>query len=186
MDVLQSLLSAFALILQPGVLMYVFFGVLMGIALGILPGLGGIAGMSILIVVLTQFQAEPLAGIAMAVTNLMFSWMAWTSEPTLLLFAAAVLVDDVTASIATVIFVTYISLLVDRTYTATQYALLASLGTAGRTVLASSSGAMVDGLDGDWGLFFVITALMVIPSLVVLWLVKDKFTFLEKESKSSE
>ncbi len=67
MDVLQSLLSAFALILQPGVLMYVFFGVLMGIALGILPGLGGIAGMSILIVVLTQFQAEPLAGIAMAI-----------------------------------------------------------------------------------------------------------------------
>ncbi|MDB4224190.1 MFS transporter [Granulosicoccus sp.] len=127
-----------------------------------------------------------LAGIAMAVTNLMFSWMAWTSEPTLLLFAAAVLVDDVTASIATVIFVTFISLLVDRTYTATQYALLASLGTAGRTVLASSSGAMVDGLDGDWGLFFVITALMVIPSLVVLWMVKDKFTFLEKESKSSE
>ena len=67
MDVLHSLLSAFALILQPGVLMYVFFGVLMGIALGILPGLGGIAGMSILIVVLTQFQAEPLAGIAMAI-----------------------------------------------------------------------------------------------------------------------
>ena len=127
-----------------------------------------------------------LAGIAMAVTNLMFSWMAWTSEPSLLLFAAAVLVDDVTASIATVIFVTFISLLVDRTYTATQYALLASLGTAGRTVLASSSGAMVDGLDGDWGLFFVITALMVIPSLVVLWLVKDKFTFLEKEAKSAE
>ena len=40
----------------------------MGIALGILPGLGGIAGMSILIVVLTQFQnSDPLAGIAIAI-----------------------------------------------------------------------------------------------------------------------
>lgn len=126
-----------------------------------------------------------LAGIAMAATNLMFSWLAWTSEPSVLLFAAAVLVDDVTASIATVIFVTFISLLVDRTYTATQYALLASLGTAGRTVMASSSGAMVDALDGDWGTFFVITALMVIPSLVVLWMVKDKFTFLEKDAQST-
>ena len=67
MDVLMSLLSAFELILQPGVLLYVFLGVVMGIALGILPGLGGIAGMSILIVVLTQFQAEPLAGIAIAI-----------------------------------------------------------------------------------------------------------------------
>jgi len=61
------------------------------------------------------------------------------------------------------------SLLVDRTYTATQYALLAFLFTAGRTLLAASSGAMVDFLDGDWGLFFIITALMVIPSLVLLF-----------------
>jgi len=121
----------------------------------------------------------------MAATNLMFSWMAWVSEPSVWLFAAAVLIDDVTASIATVIFVTFISLLVDRTYTATQYALLASLGTAGRTLLASSSGAMVDAMDGDWGLFFVITALMVIPSLIVLWLVRDKFSFIEKQAAES-
>jgi len=123
-----------------------------------------------------------LAGVAMAATNLMFSFMAWSSEPSALLFAAAVLIDDVTASIATVIFVTFISLLVDRTYTATQYALLASLGTAGRTLLASSSGAMVDGLDGDWGLFFIITALMVIPSLIVLWFLRDRFRFVSEPS----
>ena len=58
------------------------------------------------------------------------------------------------AAFATVAFVAFISLLVDRTYTATQYALLASLGTAGRTTLASSSGAVVDWLNGDWGSFF--------------------------------
>ncbi|WP_088921611.1 AmpG family muropeptide MFS transporter [Granulosicoccus antarcticus] len=121
-----------------------------------------------------------VAGIAMAATNLMFSFMAWSSEPSTLLFAAAVLVDDVTASVATVIFVTFISLLVDRTYTATQYALLASLGTTGRTLLAASSGLMVDKLGGDWGMFFIITALMVIPSLVLLWFVRDKFGFIEQ------
>lgn len=94
-------------------------------------------------------KALMIAGIAMAITNIMFSFMAWSAEPSIALFAAAVLIDDVTASIATVIFVTFISLLVDRTYTATQSALLASLGTAGRTLLAASSGAMVDALDGD-------------------------------------
>ena len=62
--------------------------------------------------------------------------------------------DDITAAFATVAFVAFISLLVDRTYTATQYALLASIGTAGRTTLASSSGALVDWLNGDWGTFF--------------------------------
>ena len=99
--------------------------------------------------------------------------MAW-SEKSVLLFAAAVLLDDLAAAFATVAFVAFISLLVDRNYTATQYALLASLGTAGRTTLASSSGALVDWLNGDWGVFFIITALMVIPSLILLYLMKNK------------
>jgi PAT family beta-lactamase induction signal transducer AmpG len=114
-----------------------------------------------------------IAGIAMAVTNVMFSVLAWTGKSEWV-FALAVLLDDIAAAFATVAFVTFISLLVDRTYTATQYALLASIGTIGRTTLAASSGAMVDGLGGDWGLFFVITALMVIPSLCLLWLLRHK------------
>lgn len=118
-----------------------------------------------------------ISGIAMAITNIMFSFMAW-SEKSELLFAAAVLLDDLAAAFATVAFVTFISLLVDRTYTATQYALLASLGTAGRTLMASSSGTLVDWLQGDWGTFFIITALMVIPSLVLLWLIRNKFNFI--------
>ncbi len=90
------------------------------------------------------------------------------------IFAIAVIADDITAAFATVAFVAFISLLVDRTYTATQYALLASIGTAGRTTLASSSGALVDWLNGDWGTFFVLTTIMVIPSLICLWLIKNK------------
>ena len=109
-----------------------------------------------------------VAGIAMAATNLLFTLLAWTGKSEWL-FALAVLLDDIAAAFATVAFVTFISLLVDRTYTATQYALLASIGAIGRTSLAASSGAMVDWLDGDWGLFFVITALMVLPSLALLW-----------------
>jgi PAT family beta-lactamase induction signal transducer AmpG len=85
-----------------------------------------------------------------------------------------VVVDDLTSAFATVIFVAFISMLVDRTYTATQYALLASIGTAGRTLFAASSGALVDWLEGDWGTFFVITTLMVTPSLVCLWAIRHK------------
>jgi PAT family beta-lactamase induction signal transducer AmpG len=114
-----------------------------------------------------------LAGILMALTNVLFSFLAW-SDKSYLLFAIAVILDDMAAAFATVAFVAFISLLVDRNYTATQYALLASLGTAGRTTLASSSGALVDWLNGDWGIFFIITALMVIPSLILLYLMKNK------------
>ena len=124
-------------------------------------------------------KAMFLAGIIMASTNFLFSVLAW-SDKSEFIFAIAVIFDDMAAAFATVAFVAFISLLVDRAYTATQYALLASIGTAGRTTLASSSGALVDWLNGDWGTFFIITALMVIPSLIILWLMKDKLKLSEK------
>ena len=118
-------------------------------------------------------RAMLLSGVAMASTNLLFAALAWAGKSEAL-FAAAVVMDDLTSAFATVIFVAFISMLVDRTYTATQYALLASIGTAGRTLFAASSGALVDWLDGDWGTFFVITTLMVLPSLVCLWAIRRK------------
>ena len=124
-------------------------------------------------------KAMFVAGILMAGTNLLFTVLAWSGKSELI-FAIAVIFDDIAAAFATVAFVAFISLLVDRTYTATQYALLASIGTAGRTTLASSSGALVDWLQGDWGVFFIITALMVIPSLIILWYIRNKLNLSEK------
>jgi len=118
-------------------------------------------------------RAMFVSGILMASTNILFSVLAWSGKSEWL-FAVAVIFDDMAAAFATVAFVAFISMLVDRTYTATQYALLASIGTAGRTTLAASSGAMVDWLNGDWGIFFVITAIMVIPSLICLWFIRNK------------
>ncbi len=144
-------------------------------------------------------KAMFLAGILMASTNLLFSLLAWSGKSEIL-FAIAVIFDDIAAAFATVAFVAFISLLVDRTYTATQYALLASIGTAGRTLLASTSGALVDGLEkggsisingpnflrfidltipipsveNPWAVFFIITTVMVIPSLICLWFIRHK------------
>ena len=118
-------------------------------------------------------KAMFVSGILMAATNLLFAALAWSGKSELL-FAVAVLLDDIAAAFATVAFVAFISLLVDRTYTATQYALLASIGTLGRTTLAASSGELVDWLNGDWGIFFIITTVMVIPSLILLWFIRNK------------
>ena len=130
--------------------------------------LGGLCAIRIGLV-----RAMFVAGIAMALTNLLFAALAWTGKSEGL-FAAAVVMDDLTSAFATVTFVAFISMLVDRTYTATQYALLASIGTAGRTLFAASSGTLVDYLGGDWGTFFVITTLMVMPSLLCLWAIRGK------------
>ncbi len=124
-------------------------------------------------------KAMFVSGILMASTNILFSLLAWSGKSEWL-FALAVIFDDMAAAFATVAFVAFISMLVDRTYTATQYALLASIGTAGRTTLAASSGAMVDWLNGDWGIFFILTAVMVIPSLILLYFIKKNIKLSEK------
>lgn len=111
-------------------------------------------------------------GIAMAASNLMFSWIALDAaragHPSTSLLAAAIVVDGFTSAVSTVAFVAFISYLTSHTYTATQYALLAALGTLGRTVVSGASGFVVDALGGNWSLFFLITAVMVVPSLLVL------------------
>ena len=118
-----------------------------------------------------------ISGIAMASTNLIFAYLAYIG-PNTTVFAVAILLDNFTAAFSTVAFVAFISHLTNRAYTATQYALMASAGNFGRTLFASSSGLLVDGLNGDWILFFIITALMVIPSLLMLYWIGRRFKHL--------
>ena len=48
-----------------------------------------------------------------------------------------------------------------------------SIGTFGRTTLASSSGALVDWLNGDWGIFFYINSFNGnTSSFLILWIIK--------------
>ena len=112
-----------------------------------------------------------IGGIAMGSSNLLFALMAVVG-PNKLLFAATVFVDGFTSAWGSVAFVALISVLCNKTFTASQYALMVSLGTFGRVMLGSYSGIIVDWLDGNWALFFVMTALMVIPSLLFLYYIR--------------
>ena len=108
-----------------------------------------------------------VGGVAMASTNLLFALLAVYPEKWL--FAVAVVADQFTTAVSTVAFVAFLSQLCAREYAATQYAALASLGNLSRTVLAASSGFLIeDVLDNNWPLFFIITTLMVLPSLLIL------------------
>jgi MFS transporter, PAT family, beta-lactamase induction signal transducer AmpG len=110
------------------------------------------------------------AGFAAASTNLTYSWLAMSGHD-MTVFKIAVMSDNFTGGLATVAFVAYLSSLTNVAYTATQYALLASLGNLARIWLSASSGWMVDQLDGDWAIFFAMTAglaLLGLPLLLIL------------------
>lgn len=120
-----------------------------------------------------------ISGIAMAATNLMFSVIAITG-PNIPLFAITIFIDGFTQAWSTVAFVAFITRLCDRAFSATHYALLASLGNLSRTLLAGFSGFLIEGpLEDNWSLFFIITALMVTPSLLFLWWIRKPLNKIE-------
>ncbi len=62
---LPALSEAFALIFQPQQIMFLVIGVLLGLSVGVFPGLGGIAGLSL--VLPFMFGMEPVSGLALMV-----------------------------------------------------------------------------------------------------------------------
>jgi MFS transporter, PAT family, beta-lactamase induction signal transducer AmpG len=107
-----------------------------------------------------------IGGTAMSASNLMFAWIAHIG-PNEHVFLATILVDNFTTAFSTVAFVSFLTVLTGQAFSATQYALLASLGNLGRTTLASFSGELADYLN-NWPFFFILTSVMVIPSLIML------------------
>jgi MFS transporter, PAT family, beta-lactamase induction signal transducer AmpG len=108
-----------------------------------------------------------VGGIAMASANLLYAVMAQVG-PLPWLFVVTLLIDNFCQAFATVATLTFITYFTSRTYTATQFALMSSISNFGRTTIASTSGAIIDGMDGNWTLFFVFTTLAVVPSLLLL------------------
>lgn len=125
-----------------------------------------------------------IGGIAMAGSNLMFAWIAKTG-PSETLFLATIIVDNFTTAFSTVAFVSFLTVLTGQAFSATQYALLASLGNFGRTTLASFSGELADYLN-DWSLFFILTAVMVIPSLLMLYSLRHYFSDLLEKARQQK
>ncbi len=120
-------------------------------------------------------RAYPLAtslwigGILQAVANLAFSWQAVVGHDIAWL-TFAIVAENFTSAIGTVIFVAYLSALCrNPLHTATQFALLTALAAVGRTYLSSGAGFIA--ASSGWASFFAICALAGLPGLVLLaWL----------------
>ncbi len=120
-------------------------------------------------------RAYPLAaslwigGILQALANFAFSWQAVKGHD-LGWLTFAIVTENFTSAIGTVIFVAYLSVLCKNpAHTATQFALLTALSAIGRTYLSSGAGYIAEASDWFW--FFVLCVLAGLPGLLLLgWL----------------
>jgi MFS transporter, PAT family, beta-lactamase induction signal transducer AmpG len=107
-----------------------------------------------------------IGGALQAVAALSFSWQAVVGLNAAWL-TFAIVVENFTSAIGTVIFVAYLSALCrNPLHTATQYALLTALAAFGRTYLSSGAGFIAAATG--WAPFFAICALAGLPSLLLL------------------
>jgi PAT family beta-lactamase induction signal transducer AmpG len=110
-----------------------------------------------------------LGGVLQSLANLAFSWQAVVGlNAGWLTFA--IIAENFTSAIGTVIFVAYLSALCrNPLHTATQYALLTALAAFGRTYLSAGAGYIAHATGWVW--FFVICALAGLPAMILLgWL----------------
>jgi PAT family beta-lactamase induction signal transducer AmpG len=110
-----------------------------------------------------------IGGLLQALANLAFSWQAVVGLNAAWL-TFAIVMENFTSAIGTVIFVAYLSALCrNPLHTATQYALLTALAAFGRTYLSAAAGFIAAATGWAW--FFVICAAAGLPALALLaWL----------------
>jgi PAT family beta-lactamase induction signal transducer AmpG len=116
------------------------------------------------------FRSLLYCGILQALSNLVFAAQAAAGH-NIAMLVVTIAAENVTGGMATAAFVAYLSSLCNTAYTATQYAFLTSFMAFSRDVLAASSGVLAERVD--WITFFVITAILALPALVILiWMMR--------------
>jgi len=106
-----------------------------------------------------------LCGILQSAGNLFYVLQAIQGHKIFYL-ALCVTAENLTGAMAGAALVAYLSSLCSPAFTATQYALLSSLASVGRTLFASSGGVLADALG--WVPFFLLTTVVTVPALLLL------------------
>ena len=106
-----------------------------------------------------------------ASTNLLFAWLAGHGHDVTALIAV-ISTDNLSGGIASAAFIAYLSGLTNVQYSATQYALFSSMMLLAPKWLAGFSGVVVDAVG--YPTFFVGTALLGVPVLLLVWISMKK------------
>lgn len=115
-------------------------------------------------------RALLFCGLLQMLSNLMYAAQAMVGHDVSFLYLT-IGAENLSGGMGSAAFVAYISRLCSLSYTGTQYALLSSLAASGRTVLASSGGAMVEAVG--WVQFFMLSTAAAAPGLLLLlWLMR--------------
>ncbi|HOP22990.1 MAG TPA: MFS transporter [Gammaproteobacteria bacterium] len=153
------------------------FGLIMTLTGGILGG--------VLVIKYSVLRIMIVGAILSAITNLLFMVMAETGKSFEFL-VVLISADNLSAGIATAAFVGFLSILVNKSFTAVQYAMFSSVMTLFPKILGGYSGTYVDSFG--FSNFFLFTAVIGIPVVIMLVYAhrKNLFVYGKKSTEVSD
>ncbi|MTD27112.1 muropeptide MFS transporter AmpG [Erwinia sorbitola] len=126
--------------------------------------IGALAG-GVLMQRLSLFRALMLFGILQAVSNLGY-WVLSVTDKHLYSMAAAVTVENLCGGMGTAAFVALLMTLCNRSFSATQFALLSALSAVGRVYVGPVAGWFVE--SWGWPAFYAFSVVAALPGLLLL------------------
>jgi len=150
--------------------------------LGLAAGFIGIAIGGACLLWLGLERAFWLGALAGPGSNLFFAWMS-LAHGNIALFGTALVVDDIGDGMAETALVAFMTRMTGREHTLTHYALMYSAAALTGKLLKGFSGLLIDsatpfmGLFPAYAAFFVFTAALAIPTLILCWRLRQKGVF---------
>lgn len=117
-----------------------------------------------------------LGAVLSALTNLLFMMLASMGNDLTMLYIV-ISADNLSAGLASAAFIAFLSSLTNISFTAVQYAIFSSLMTLLPKILGGYSGTMVESMGYEQ--FFLITALLGVPVLLLIWFARRHFRLAE-------
>ncbi|MCS7203689.1 MAG: MFS transporter [Thermodesulfovibrio sp.] len=118
---------------------------------------------------MTLFNALFLFGVFQALSNLMFLFLALIGK-NFLFFVFTVVIENLTGGMGTTAFLALLMSLCNRSFAATQYAVLSSVASLGRVFINPTSGFVVDAFG--WQFFYLISFFVALPSLALVFVLR--------------
>ncbi len=107
-------------------------------------------------------------GILQCISTSLFSILTFTSlKGSWWALAAVIGLEDFSSGLGTTALISFMATMTNKKYTATQYALFASLAALGKTLFGSFAGFIVEGIG--YTPFFYIGSLLAIPGLILVF-----------------
>lgn len=133
--------------------------------LGLFATLAGTLAGGILMQRMSLFRALLLFGILQGVSNLGY-WLLAVTDKHLISMATAVFVENLCGGMGSVAFVVLLMTLCNKSFSATQFALLSALSAIGRVYVGPAAGWFVEAQG--WPLFYLFSIVAALPGLLLL------------------